>query len=53
MKFVPEDLVLELDKEEVKNITGLLNPDNKKDQITIKKLIKYGNKINNKEENKK
>ena len=45
MKFIPENLILKLDKEEVKNITGLLNPDNKKDQITIKKLIKYGNKI--------
>ena len=50
IKFIPEILALQLDKEEVKNITGLLNPDNEKDKITIKKLIKYGNRINNKAE---
>ena len=50
MKFIPENLVLNLDKEEVKIIVEYLAIDKKMNENLIKKVIKYGNRINNKEE---
>jgi len=47
MRFIPENLALNLDKSEVKTIVEYLTIDKEMNKITIKKLIKYGNKIEN------
>ena len=50
MKFIPEHLVLQLDRGEVKTIVEYLVIDQKLNENLIKKIIKYGNKIEKEEE---
>ena len=50
MKFIPENLILQLDREEVKVIVEYLQIDKEMNKNLIKKVVKYGNKIDNKEE---
>jgi len=45
MRFIPENLVLNLDKSEVKIIVEYLAIDQKLNENLIKKVVKYGNKI--------
>ena len=50
VSFIPENLALLLTKVEVKTIVGYLAMDKKMNENLIKKVVKYGNRINNKEE---
>lgn len=50
MKFIPEHLSLQLDRGEVKVIVEYLTINQELNEKLIKKVIKYGNKIE-KEEN--
>ncbi len=50
MRFIPENLALLLTKKEVKTVVGYLVMDKEMNEILIKKMVKHGNRINNKEE---
>ena len=48
-KFIPENLALQLDREEVKVIVEYLTINQELNENLIKKVIKYGNKIEKEE----
>lgn len=49
MKFIPENLALKLTKNEVKIIVEYLTINQELNENLIKKVIKYGNKIEKEE----
>jgi hypothetical protein len=49
MRFIPKNLVLDLNKSEVKIVVEYLAINQELNENLIKKFVKYGNKINNKE----
>ena len=49
IKFIPENLVLKLSKKEVKVIVEYLTINQELNENLIKKMIKFGNKIEKEE----